>query len=52
MQTGGRTNETEAQTGGGATPPRRRIHPEWCVLFGAVLAAYALGGLALAVSYW
>jgi len=48
----GRTNETEAHTGGGGWHPRRRIHPDWFLLLGAVLAAYALGGLALAVSYW
>jgi len=48
----GRTNETEVQTGGGATPPRRRIHPEWFVMLAVLIGAYAIGGLALAVSYW
>jgi len=52
MHTDGPTGETEVQTGGGATPPRRRIHPEWFVMLAVLIGAYAIGGLALAVSYW
>ena len=52
MQTSGRTNETEVQAGGGSSDPRRRIHPDWFELLGAVLAAYGAGGLALLACYW
>ncbi|MBX6382108.1 MAG: hypothetical protein IRZ07_03905 [Microbispora sp.] len=52
MHTDGPTGETEAHTGGGGWHPRRRIHLDWFLLLGAVLAAYAAGGLALVVMCW